>query len=223
MPLTYLLYRCPACGHDPTRGQKDQAFCPQCGVRFSRGEERALIRMEAPSGEVRMVPAQRLTAVLEVYQDRDQAEAVRGERPWHSATARMRRSGEESPVRWGGELLGFAEAMGEPAEGILELSSRELVFRPSVGSGSGTPGDHAHESLSAGDGAHGWKLLDIRAVQTSSSTVQFSPVTGGLVEFRFLQDSPFRWEYLLRSALRAAYEEEGLGDIVEFQPRIVVG
>ena len=55
----------------------------------------------------------------------------------------------------------------------------------------------------------------------SSSSLQFSPASGGLVEFKFPGDSPFRWEHLLRRALRKAYEEAGMGTIVEFQPRIV--
>ena len=40
-------------------------------------------------------------------------------------------------------------------------------------------------------------------------------------EFKFPEDSPFRWEALLRENLRRAYRAAGRGEIVEFQPRIV--
>jgi hypothetical protein len=125
----------------------------------------------------------------------------------------VRRSGEEAPVRWGGELLGFAEAMGGPVSGTVQLTPDALILHSHGGEEQGTTQEASPEI---------WPLLDIRAVQTSSSSLQFSPSKGGLVQLRFRNDSPFRWEVLLRTALRQAYRREGLGEIVEFQPRIVV-
>jgi hypothetical protein len=140
----------------------------------------------------------------------------------HRAEVEVRESGAEAPVRSGGELLGFAEAMGERFSGILELTDQALILHVGTGPGVGSdkragfgPGSLPEE------GSETWPLLDIRAVQTSSSSLQFSPVSGGLVEFRFPHDSPFRWETLLRNTLRRAYVREELGEIVEFQPRIV--
>jgi hypothetical protein len=132
--------------------------------------------------------------------------------PIHQARVEVRKSGPEAPVWLGGELLGFAEAMGEAASGTLELSDEALTLRSGAGAGGGSE---------EGNPSKSWPLLQIRAVQTSSSSLQFSPSTGGLVELRFLDDSPFRWEALLRDALQRAYRREGLGEIVEFQPRIV--
>ena len=95
----------------------------------------------------------------------------------------------------------------------FRITGDRLSFLPEPAS---NPGD------SGGSEEVTWLFLDIRAVQTSSSSLQFSPASGGLVEFRFESDSPFRWEHLLHRGLRRAYAAAGLGTIVEFQPRIVV-
>lgn len=212
MPLTYLLYRCPRCGHDPLEGSGDEAACAGCGVHFSRGGEGGLIRVEEPSGESWEVQGHRLTAAMASFPSGQEAFGKSASGPIRSAEVRVRQSGEESPVRWGGELLGFAEAMGETRVGILEISGRALTLRPNP---------RGEEGPQRSAGWKTWDLLDIRAVQTSSSCLQFSPSTGGLLEFRFPNDSPYRWETLLRDALRKAYRREGLGEIVEFQPRVV--
>jgi len=210
MPLVYLLYRCPRCGRDPLKGEKDEATCPGCGVHFSRGGEGGLIRVRESSGELWDVPGHRLTAAMEGWSEKESSGSAPPGTPIRQAKVEVRKSGLEAPVWLGGELLGFAEAMGGAALGTLELSDEALTLRSRAGGGSeeGVPPES-------------WPLLQIRAVQTSSSSLQFSPSTGGLVELRFLDDSPFRWETLLRDALQRAYGREGLGKIVEFQPRIV--
>ena len=148
----------------------------------------------------------RLADAVQAFTVKELGEAVQTQPLLHRSDVVVRQSGIESPVQWGGKLLGFAEAMGEGESGVLELSIEALRLRL-----ASDPGDRV------------WPLLQIRAVQTSSSSLQFSPLQGGLVEFRFQNDSPFRWETLLRESLRLAYRKEGLGEIVEFQPRIVVG
>jgi hypothetical protein len=211
MALVHLLFRCPRCGHDPMAGTKDKAECGSCGTAFSRGGEGALIRVVHSDGESWEVPSRALTLALERWL----AEEVLPEDPQvtvHSAQAWVRRSGPESPVRWGGQLIGFAEAMGERVAGRLRLTGDRLVF---------TPDSVEPEPAGAVPGEATWLLMDIRAVQTSSSSLQFSPALGGLVEFKFPSDSPFRWEHLLHRGLRNAYQKAGLGTIVEFQPRIV--
>jgi hypothetical protein len=108
----------------------------------------------------------------------------------------------------GGELIGFAESMGDATSATLRLTQEGLEV------------DY-HEDAPGEESTGFWPFLAIRAVQTSSSALQFSPSSGGLLEFRFVADSSFRWERLLRNALRRTYREAGLGEIVEFQPRIV--
>jgi hypothetical protein len=212
MPLVYLLYRCPRCGQDPLEGEKDEATCSACGVRYSRGGERGLIQVREPSGEVWEVPGHRLTAALEGWREKEGSDSAAPDTPIHRTQVEVRQTGRDSQVWWGGELLGFAEAMGEPTSGTLQLSDNGLILCTGTGGPNGLEGGNPSEI---------WPLLEIRSVQTSSSSLQFSPSAGGLVQFRFQSDSPFRWESLLRHALRRAYRREGLGEIVEFQPRIV--
>jgi hypothetical protein len=216
MPLTYLLYRCPRCGHDPLNGIKDEAECTSCGTRYSRGGEGGVILVREPSGGVWGVPGHRLTAAMIAWGDgggTDESGSNSSDAPLLGAEVEVRRSGEEAPVRWGGELLGFAEALDRPLSGTVRLTRDALIL---CSDGCGEPGSALGESREI------WPLLDIRAVQTSSSSLQFSPSGGGLVQLRFRNDSPFRWEAMLRTALRQAYRREGMGEIVEFQPRIVV-
>jgi DNA-directed RNA polymerase subunit RPC12/RpoP len=209
MPLTYLLYRCPRCGHDPTVGEGDEAHCPACDTRFSRGREGGRIRVRAPGDEVWEVSSQRLTAAVDAWnrsaEHPEAAEAALS----RAAQVEVRRSAREEPFRFGGELLGFVETLGEAREGVLELSSGALTLWPEGGRGEGP------------DPVDQWPLLDIRALQTSSSSLQISPGDGGMIQFRFRDDSPRRWEDLLRRVLKNAYRKAGLGEILEFQPRVV--
>lgn len=117
-----------------------------------------------------------------------------------------RGSGKEGPVRHSGEVVGFAEELGDPREGVLELTSRALNLWGEA------------EGVSPVDQ---WALADIRAVQTTSSALQISPITGGVILFRFQDDSPRRWEDLLHRRLRERFRADGRGEILEFQPRIV--
>jgi len=149
---------------------------------------------------------------MEGWREIDALDSAPPETPLHRAKVEVRQTGREAPVRWEGEFLGFAEAMGETIPGILHLTEGALILWTGKAGEGGSDGGNSTQT---------WPLLEIRAVQTSSSSLQFSPSSGGLVQFRFPADSPFRWETLLRHALRKAYQREGLGEIVEFQPRIV--
>ncbi|MCJ7626764.1 MAG: hypothetical protein MUO50_00105 [Longimicrobiales bacterium] len=212
MPLVYLLYRCPRCGQDPLEGEKDEATCSGCGTRYARGGDGGLILVREPSGEVWEVPGHRLTTAMEGWMEENPSASGISRASIRQSEVEVTQSGEEAPVWWGGELLGFAEAMEKPASGSLLLTDDALVL-------SALPGEKG--VAAEGITSKSWPLLAIRAVQTSSSSLQFSPSSGGLVQFRFPHDSPFRWETLLRNALRRAYRRAGLGEIVEFQPRIV--
>jgi len=151
-----------------------------------------------PGGDEGSVFGHRLASKLdpEGLQDEDR-----------TALVQVRRgAGREGPVIYRGEVLGFAEELGEPEEGLLELNTTALILR-----------DPERRSTPRGV----WSLLDIQAVQTTSSALQISPAAGGVVHFRFLDDSPRRWEELLHSRIRDAFRLEGRGEILEFQPRIV--
>lgn len=116
------------------------------------------------------------------------------------ATARF--AVEEIPVRYHDGLLGFVEQRGPHLPGTLRLHRDRIEFAEDAGT------------------IHTWTLLDVRAVQTASSSVQISPLGGGVVTFALADGSPRRWEGLLRDAVAAAWKAAGRGTVVEFQPRI---
>lgn len=120
------------------------------------------------------------------------------------ADATMRVATRELPVREAGALIGFFEALGPRRKGRVLLDREAVVFSEVQGV------------------EHRWPLLELRALQSSSSSVQISPRAGGVVTFRFGTDSPRRWEEFLRRALREAWAQAGRGEIREFQPRIRV-
>ena len=219
MPLKYLLYRCPRCGHDTMEGAKDQARCPNCGVKYARSGEGGLIYVQESSGGEWDVPGTELTAAISAWEEGGADGTTEGEVPGgdvgypsaeltREAKVLVRNSGNEAPVFLGGKFMGFAESMGKATYATLRLTENGLEVEY-------VEADTGEKS------ADFWPFLEMRAVQTSSSSLQFSPPTGGLLEFRFLADSSFRWERLLRNAIRRAYREAGLGEILEFQPRIV--
>jgi len=121
----------------------------------------------------------------------------------------------EEPIRARGETLGFYERLGEEEEGVLELTPERVVLRAS------RPQALRDQAPEASVSWH-CKLLEIGAIQTSSTSVQIAPRSGGLLHFKFLHDSPKRWEELLQGWVRRAYLGSGLGEVAEFQPRVVL-
>jgi hypothetical protein len=220
LPLINLLYRCPRCGHGTMEGAKDQARCPECGVVFARSGEGGLIFVREPSGGEWDVPGTELTAAISAWEDKGCLPGTEGEvseegvgsprkEMTREAEVLVRSSGNEAPVFFGGSFMGFAEAMGKATSAKLRLTEEGVEVE-------------YHEADTGEKNTSFWPFFEIRAVQTSSSSLQFSPSSGGLLEFRFLADSSYRWERLLRNAIRRAYRKAGLGEILEFQPRIVV-
>ena len=202
MGLANLLYRCPRCGADPVAGEKDRVGCPSCGRTFERGGKGLEILETERGGRPVSVPAWRLTEAIRrlggpLTRATTSAGAIRD-----AAQVRFRRALAEEPVHFSGRLLGFSETRSEEAEGELEVTGRSV-------------------SLVSGEGREVWDLLDLLALQTSSSSVQISTRDGGVVQFKFLADSSRRWEDLLKVLVARAWREAGRGEIVEFQPRIV--
>jgi hypothetical protein len=189
-----------------------------------------MIAVREAGGAFWVVPGHRLAATLDALGGPEPA--ARGGRDGvlaYQAAAEARWATEERPFRFRGELLGFAEGMAAPVAGVLRITDDDLVFREMPGSGGlpaiarASAGGVPTPSTAVEGGAllHGWPLLGIGAVQTTSRSLQIAPRAGGLVQFRFPDDSPRRWEELLHLALRQAYRRAGRGEIGEFQPRIV--
>lgn len=204
MALVDFLYRCPFCGHDPLQGAGDTARCGSCGRSFRTAPAEGGIAISEGGGETRVVPVDELSRRIEALggvltrAQRDDG-SLR-----YEAVAAMRLAVVEEPVHYGGSLFGFTEQLGSRRDGTLVLDDRTLQFLSREGD---------REVVR-------WDLKDVRALQGASSSVQLSPRTGGVAVFRFLDDSPRRWEALLAHALRRVWLEEGWGEIVEFQPRI---
>jgi hypothetical protein len=197
MPLVDLIYRCPLCGADAMREENDRvASCRACARVYEHLPDRGRIRVEGHDG-----------TVLEVDQDELVAGAVNADArvvlaPLVEVDAVARVAREEEPVAYRSSLIGFVESRGPALSGRLSLRQDRIDFKPDAGP------------------ARSWMLLDVRAVQTASASVQISPLEGGLVTFRILGDSPRRWEELIRARVRNAWRAAGRGEIVEFQPRI---
>lgn len=205
MALKDVLYRCPYCGHDTMAGRKDHAHCASCGRSFLRGPAPSRIRVEE-EGVERSVSARKLVERVTSFGEPVSGDGAddRGARLPRETRVRVRWAVGEETVRLGGELLGFTERLGAPSEMLLRLTASAL------------------ELLGDADRRRRWNLMDLRAVQASSSSLQVYTLAGELVHFRFLEDSAFRWEVLLQETLRAAYRAAEKGEIIEFQPRITV-
>ncbi len=202
MPLANLLYRCPLCPEDPLRGRADEVLCPSCGRAFRRGPAGGTIRIEHPDGSREDVAASRLVAAI--ARRGGPLEAARGKdgAVRYRAAAVLRRAEVEEPVHLRGELLGFAERFGDSVSGTLEVDDEALTFH-----GEGPVEER-------------WAFVELGALQSSSSTVQLSLPGGAVVQLRFVEDSPKRWEDLLKHLIRQAWGRAGKGEITEFQPRI---
>lgn len=209
MALKHFLYRCPACGHDPMEGRGDVATCPSCTLLIDRkATGTTCLRLHLRGRED--APIEVPVATLA---DRITAHGGALTRATHSdgslayeAEVRVQTAGSEMPIRYRRRLLGFAERFGAGTPGILRLSDDALALRSPV--------------LADAPSTRRWALEEIRSLQTSSSAVQITTQTEGVVLFRFTEDSPRRWDELLRHAIAERWKRLGKGTVQEFQPRI---
>ncbi|MSR23048.1 MAG: hypothetical protein EXR92_05835 [Gemmatimonadetes bacterium] len=192
MPLRHMLFRCPYCGQDPVEGRGVSARCSGCGREFEPGNGATRIAVTDLGGATEEVLSRMLSERVVGQEGGSHFEAA----------ASMRVATREVPVRARGTLVGYRELPGPRRVGTLRMDGRRLTF------------------LERGGRVHEWPLVDIRSLQVSASSVGISPVTGGVVSFRLHDDSPRRWDELLKEQLRAVWRDEGRGEITEFQPRI---
>ena len=121
----------------------------------------------------------------------------------YSARALVSWRTSEEAVWHRGVLRGFSESMSPELPGSIAVDG---------------------DTISVEDGrpaSGGWRHVDLGAVQATSSSLQLSLPGDVLVQLRFLDDSPRRWETLMRRMISDAWERAGRGRVVEFQPRIV--
>ncbi|MDE2763025.1 MAG: hypothetical protein OXQ94_06600 [Gemmatimonadota bacterium] len=202
MALVDFCYRCPECGHDPMQGEGDVALCVPCGVRIEHRGGR-LVMTSARSDVPKHVDAAWIGRRIDEHGG-PMTRATGGDGGLaYSARALISWRIREEAVWHRGVLRGFAETMGPALPGSITVD-RDRVSIDDGGPGSGS-----------------WRHLDLGAVQAASSSLQLSLPADRFVQFRFLDDSPRRWETLMRRLVADAWERAGRGRVVEFQPRIV--
>lgn len=209
MPISDLLWGCPACGEDRglNRGLRDDPpVCSACGTRFLTGPN-ATIRAVAPDG------SETTRSAPDWLERLPEPSSLLDNHPVRIARVSIRIAADEKKIFGAGGYLNRVEVFGEESDGILRLErDRLLVTREGEGEGEGEEQEPVEPEV--------WPLETITAVQTSSKSLQLKRRNRPLVAFRFLDDAVFFWERLLRAALRDLYGRTGRGEIREFQPRI---
>ncbi len=193
MPLADLIHCCLFCGAETVREKDGGAHC--------RGCERIYRSLTGGDGFVIHTP-NGLDLELATGDLIDQLNSMDTHSGPLESSAVARFARLERPVRYRGAIMGFYEERGPDRPGRLRLDDQGVLF-----------------TEKSGEQNH-WPLTDLRAVQTSSGSIQISPLEGGLVSFRILEASPHRWEEVLKARLRDLWRLEGRGEIIEFQPRI---
>ena len=201
MPIQHLLYRCPRCGHDPTTVTPRGARCDSCGATFEQGRD-AVVLVGSSDGGVEETSVQTLLDAIDrlggVTSAAENAEGALS----YEAHVTVARGNQHQAVWWKGSVIGFFERITDRRKAVLRLDGNTVTV-----TGAG------REPLV-------WQLEAIRAMQISSKAIQLNIRDVGLHQMEFSNDSPKRWEDLLRVALRRFYA--GLGqEVIEFQPKIV--
>lgn len=145
-------------------------------------------------------------------QGRDTVEKPAGEwitylppiKPSGRSRCHVRVAVEDRPIYAFGLYMGRYERMGPLQAGFLQLEGERIRFLADQGVG------------------FDWALIELSAIQMSSSTLQLKAKRRPVVTIRFERSSAKLWEERLQAAVRDAYARGGLGDVVEFQPRIAV-
>lgn len=194
MAIRDLLYACIECGREGgLRPAESGEVCDRCSTRYSRVEG-ALIRCEPPG---KPTETRHPSEWVDLLAQARGFEAATREEP-----VILRVASHHRPLQVNGEYLGKVEQFGPPIGGTIELTDDALVFR-------------------AADRIEHWALVDLTAVQPSSTALQVKIRKGPILSMKFPQGSALLWEERLQRRLRTCYERLGRGTIVEFQPRIL--
>ncbi len=173
--------------------------CSRCKAVFRRGAGAALeVHLPGQPAELRGVMD--VVDTIGEWDEREPTERKDG-RLDYAADVAFRRSTGQGIIRQKGGVFGFYEELEPEADGRLSIHEDGLTLF--VGT----------------EAAFEWPWERLTAVQTSSKTLQINTSGDRLFSFRFLNDSPRRWELMLHKALHTHYAALGL-EIREFQPRI---
>jgi 1-acyl-sn-glycerol-3-phosphate acyltransferase len=164
--------------------------CKACGAQYRRGRGANILVTKAGSGEVAAYSPREITQRLPA--------------PGSTGTAHctIRDSAGDHSYYAHGRYLGRIEKLGPPRPGTLALNQTHLRFDAETGESLAIP------------------LLEITALQPSSHALQIKVSGRPVFSIKFTDSSPKLWEERLQNAISEAYRRAGLGDVVEFQPRI---
>lgn len=190
-----LLWACVVCHEEETlRADGKKELCEHCGAHYWRGDgARIVVELTDGRREERRA-GEWVTALPPV-------------KPGGSALSALSMAEGDVPIYAYGEYFGRYEKFGPAHLGTLHLDADRVWFEHNEKL------EHAPDIDIA--------LLDLSAIQLSSSTLQFKARGKPVMTIRFAQSSPKLWDEKLQLAVQAAWTRAGRGDIVEYQPRIV--
>lgn len=200
MAIRDLLWACPACHR--VESISDDGLCHGCGARFSRGRG-ARIRAVTGGRTREEYPATWLSMLPWPDLDGEGRTLPPGLEPPFRQMGVVRLATGQAPLRRGPELVGFVERFGPATRGGIVLTGENVIFRPL-------------------DGRDGWlwPLVEVSAVQPSSSAIQIKARSRPVASLRFEAGSIRLWEQRFLYCVRRAYAAAGQGEIVEFQPQV---
>ncbi len=111
----------------------------------------------------------------------------------------------------GGRYLHFRGYKNMFTRQIEHLSPAEngyLVFYPD------------HLEFCSRDRIYHWAAGQFTCITTNGNAFEFKLKKQPFMQLRFISESPWKYELLLKKWLRRYYREKGVSEIVEFQPRI---
>lgn len=211
MAIRDLLWACPICGREGglSPARRNAEHCQGCATRFSRDRGAAITARTPDRPPLTLSPAEWVDRLPELGVDERIRRAETTRSTILSEPAVLRMLVGEEPVYFRGRYLNQIERLGPARSGVLQLYPDRITFRPAQ------PGEGTEEA-----GTISWPFGEITAVQPSSSTLQLNSRSLPLASFKVPGGSIRFWEMLLCAALARYYRANGLGEIIEFQPRI---
>jgi|GEM_PF-541552 len=212
MAIRDLFWACPICGREGglDSARRGSEVCGGCSTRFSRGRGSAITAHTPGRPPITLSPAEWVDRLPELDVEERIRRAEAAGSALLSEPALLRMQAGEVPVYFRGRYLNQIEDLGPPRHGLLQLFPDRVTFLPT---GAGEEGGDAASSIT-------WPFGEITAVQPSSSTLQLNSRRLPLASFKVPGGSIRFWEALLCAALARYYLMNGLGEIIEFQPRI---
>ncbi|HUP90371.1 MAG TPA: hypothetical protein VM100_13525 [Longimicrobiales bacterium] len=190
-----LLWACVVCHKEESLWtDRGKERCENCGAHYWRGDgARIVVEMKDGTKEERRA-GEWISALPPV-------------KPGGSAKCALSIANGDVPIYAYREYFGRYEKFGPAHLGMLHLDADRLWFEYNE-----KLEDTADLNI---------PLLDLTAIQLSSSTLQIKARGKPVMTIRFAQSSPKLWDEKLQLAVQSAWTRAGRGTIVEYQPRIV--